>query len=377
MTIQFDPTALRGPTETPRDSLLSGRVSALVLMGTGCAVILALLGWALLAPHTPQLEVVWAARLGAGVTADPVLCGETLLVGCDDGSLAALDARTGVLNYVTHPALLGIAGGLIAHDGVVYFGAMDNGVYAVDPASGETLHRTFTNGAVTASPLVLDDRLYVCSDDRSLWRFSLPDLHLIPSPVHLGGSIASDPIVVRNDVVAASSTGGVRFYDTETGLLRNADVPGPIYATPCEVRGTVWIGNDLGQLYSVNAETLKVTLVDTMPGPVRCGLAGGGGALHAGCNANLLRTYLEKPGLRKYDVPTGGAVRSKPLLFGDLLAFVADDGVVRVCRSNSGDLAGTHRMTACLMSPAPVAGPDGLVYAANGAGEVRALRLPG
>ncbi len=376
MTIQFDPTALRGPAETPRDSLLSGRVSALILIVAGCLAIVGLLGWAVFVPHTPALDVVWPAKLGSGVTAAPVVCGDSPLGGGDDGSLAALDARTGVLSYVTHPALLGIAGGLVVHDGVVYFGAMDNGVYAVDPNSGETLQRAFTNGAVASSPLVVDNKLYVCSDDRSLWRFSLPDLRLIPSPIHMGGAVASDPISVRDDVVVAASTGGVRFYNTKTGLVRTADVPGPIYASPCEVRGTVWIGNDLGEVYSVDAETLKLTLVDTMPGPVRSGLASGGGALYVGCNANVLRAYVEKLGLPRYDVQTTGAVRSRPLLAGDLLAMGCDDGGVRVCQSNRGNLMAVHRMTPCLTGPAPVAGPDGLIYIANGVGEVHALRMP-
>jgi len=53
-----------------------------------------------------------------------------------------------------------------------------------------------------------------------------------------------------------------------------------------------------------------------------------------------------------------------------------DDGGVRVCQSNRGNLMAVHRMTPCLTGPAPVAGPDGLIYIANGVGEVHALRMP-
>ncbi len=374
MTMQFDPSALREVPEEPRETIWSGRVSALILIVAGSLAVVLMLSWLLLVPHVPRLQVLWDARVPTGVEATPALVGSVLAVGCMDGSLIGLDAETGACLYWTRPALLGIAGGMTAAGNLVLFGADDNGVYAVDAATGEVTARAFTNGPVRTAPLVVGDRAFVGSDDGHLWEFRLPGLQRVGNPLYVGSAIAGNPLLVGKDIVVAPLRGGLYFIDQQTRKLRVGAVPGPIHSSPCAARNRVWVGNDLGEVYSVDAETLETSRADVVPFPVRSRLAAGAGALFVGTNGGFLRVYRETPPDRLLDLPAAGAVRAAPLLRDASVVYVADDGVVRVCDRGRRRVLAQRKLTPGRVTADPVLSETGVLYVAKADGQVCALR---
>ena len=59
-------------------------------------------------------------------------------------------------------------------DGVVYFGADDGNLFALNAATGSPLWVYGTGSAIEGSPAVADGRVYVGSDNGYEYAFALP-----------------------------------------------------------------------------------------------------------------------------------------------------------------------------------------------------------
>jgi hypothetical protein len=90
-------------------------------------------------------DVVWKFQTGGRVISSPVVSGGTVYVGSADGSLYAIDQRTGTQRWKfttqgpvhSSPAVAG---------GLVYVGSLDGNVYAVDAATGTERWKFTTKG---------------------------------------------------------------------------------------------------------------------------------------------------------------------------------------------------------------------------------------
>ncbi len=85
-------------------------------------------------------STLWSQPLSGSVNSQPVLLGSTLYVGCDDGTLYALDAATGTVQWQVDTRSP-ISTGLANEDGVLYFAtagddAAGPAFWAVDTNSG-------------------------------------------------------------------------------------------------------------------------------------------------------------------------------------------------------------------------------------------------
>ncbi len=171
----------------------------------------------------------WNVNLAATDTAD---------------GLFALDAATGDERwhfqtvgpvYHSSPVVAGDA---------VYVGAQDGNVYAVDLATGEERWRVETGAAVYASPAVVDEVLYVGSTDGFLyaldaatgeqrWRLEI-------------GIVRRSSAAVADEVVYVVGGDFLWAVDTATGAERwRVATGGDGEGSPVVVDGTVYIGGDI------------------------------------------------------------------------------------------------------------------------------------
>jgi outer membrane protein assembly factor BamB len=97
-------------------------------------------GGTILALNTADGSTAWFQKLSGSVNSQPVLLGSTLYAGCDDGTLYALDAATGTVQWQVDTQSP-ISTGLASEDGVLYFAtagddAFGPAFWAVDANSG-------------------------------------------------------------------------------------------------------------------------------------------------------------------------------------------------------------------------------------------------
>lgn len=377
MVVEFDPTALARPPRRYRRWFPSPRSFAIGLMATGVALLIGLGAYIAFHPRLRTMPARWSVRLRAGVEADPVLVNGLLLIGSMDGTLWALDATTGQRVYRRAPAALGIGGGIVEHEGLVYFGSDDHGVYAVEPATGDTVSVGYTNGPVRASPVIVGDRVVVGSDDGYLWVFRVGSLERIAEPFPAGSPIAGDLCVYQDRVVFCPLAGGVYVFDPATMKYEYVDVPGPICSCPIVTAGgTVWVGNDQGDIYAVDIETLAIEYVVQISQPVRGAFVEGEGNVYVGGNDGFLYVLrAHRPGLLNR-VPSGAPVRARPTCESGMVYWASDDGVIHAATASGIPVAQAHIGDARIGSR-PTLAPSGMLYVCDAKGLVRALGVAG
>ena len=157
--------------------------------------------------EVPKLTLKWSFAFPDAIRArsQPVTGGGALFVGSHDGTVYALDARSGCVRWTFKAAAevrTGIlldgwtAGDTGARPGL-YFGDLTGNVYALDAQSGELRWRDRPDDhhslTITASPVRFEDRLYV----------ALSSLEV---------TAAADP-----GYACCTFRGGVAAYDAATG----------------------------------------------------------------------------------------------------------------------------------------------------------------
>jgi polyvinyl alcohol dehydrogenase (cytochrome) len=127
------------------------------------------------ASNVDQLELAWAIEVGGPISATPIIAGGIVYVGAYDGQLYAIDLVSGepVWIYDTGAAVLepnlgidlGITGSAAFDAGMVYVGDASAVVHAVDAYTGEVIWTTAVDAqesaSIWSSPVIWDGRIFV------------------------------------------------------------------------------------------------------------------------------------------------------------------------------------------------------------------------
>jgi outer membrane protein assembly factor BamB len=251
---------------------------------------------------------------------------------------------------VTSPAVV---------DGVVYIGAMDGHMYAIDQQTGKEKWNFKSRMPIGSSPAIANGTLYFVSSAGSLaaldlatgkpkWtapmeyerKFEAKNLHGLPSPAQTipdaWDMFTSSPAVSNGKVYYGSGDGNVYAADAQTGvLLWKFGTKDVVHASPAVVNGVVYIGSWDSYLYAIDAETgLEKWSVKTGEDPVIHNQVGFqsspavvDGTVYVGCRDAHVYAFDAATGHKKWDYPT-----SKSWVIG---TPAVRDGVVYVGTSDS------------------------------------------
>ena len=148
-------------------------------------------------------EEIWRFETGGEVHAPPLIEGEYLYGGSDDGFLYALTPREGRLRWkFSTSGKIGVAP--LVFERTLFVGSYDNYIYALHPDSGKQKWKKITGGDVNCRPIGWEKRVFVASLDNFLYclqvkngylsyRFSLP-YRLYHSPVISGDLLFIAPL---------------------------------------------------------------------------------------------------------------------------------------------------------------------------------------
>ena len=118
---------------------------------------------------------LWRFPAGGAVTAAPVAVGGRVYVGAFDGNFYALDAQTGIEVWRFDDAGGWFWASAVATGDAIYAPNMDGHLYALDLRTGSLLWKLETDGSIVSSPVIVDDKIAVASDDGRLRIVRLAD----------------------------------------------------------------------------------------------------------------------------------------------------------------------------------------------------------
>ena len=209
----------------------------------------------------------------------------TVVVGSSDGNLYAYDARTGMLRsgYPFESPEDMIWSTPVIDRGVIYFGSHDNNIYAVDLASGTEKWRRETGGAVIASPLVFKNRIIVGSFDRKLYVLSEENGVPLwgdesPFPGMQTFSKANNwfwagAVADNSTVFAANMDGNIYAIDIEGNLRWKQQLDAPIASTPVVMPTGLVVATKKGEVKRLDLSNGTVNGLPRLTSEVRAPLS--------------------------------------------------------------------------------------------------------
>jgi serine/threonine protein kinase len=196
-----------------------------------------------------------------------------------------------------------IRGTPVVESGMLYVGAYDNNLYALDAAKGQFAWKFATKGGVVSRPFMAEGNLFFGSEDSKLY------------------------------VVQARS--GKLAWDFETN--------GPIRCSPKVAEGHVFFGSDDGDLYAVNISTYQKSWSIRTEGAVRSSPFLTKDMIYFGCEANEF-VCSDYRGMVKWRYLTKRPVTSSPLVSDGIVYFASQDANFYALDAKSGWVIWRFRM---------------------------------
>ena len=238
---------------------------------------------------------LWDATIGDGsaIVGGAAVGGGLVFVGSSDGTLYAYGAEDGVFQWRFETGNSIWATPAVAN-GRVFFGSMDQKVYALD-FDGQLIWEFATGGAVTAQPLVKDGRVYI-------------------------GSFSSDFFALD------AETGNViwKFPDANNWYWSRAVTNGDV----------LFVGTTDGNLYALDSNSGRSLWVASTTGSIVGSPTLVGDRVAVASTDGRVRLVRQQDGQDETQCNIGSAIRAPLSAQGDFLYFRADDRSIRALEIN-------------------------------------------
>lgn len=199
----------------------------------------------------------WVLELGKSIKSTPIVVNKILYVGNSDG-LYAINISNGSIKW-TYSVDIGIISSPTVSGSIVYVGSYDNYLYAINANTGTKIWSFKTNrGGIITSPSKVNNVVYFgaanylyavdASTGTKKWDF------------YINGDVVSSPTVV-NDIVyvgsgfngsklsAVDTKTGTKVWESSTGSRSNG------LSSPIVVNNIVYVGGSDKNLYIFDAKT--------------------------------------------------------------------------------------------------------------------------
>lgn len=219
--------------------------------------------------------IVLSIAAASGVHSQPVFRGDNT----HSGVFASQGPRQFHRVKWTFPTGDGVVSSPTYSDGIIYFGADDGSIYAVDAATGRQVWKHTTGGPAPSSPAIAGGMLYAASYDGRFyalnartgvtrWKFSTggerrfearglhglrPATQTIADPFDI---YLSSPTVADGVVYFGSGDGNIYALDAASGALRWKYQTGDVvHASPAVSESVVYVGSWDSYFYAIDART--------------------------------------------------------------------------------------------------------------------------
>ncbi|UCE75210.1 MAG: PQQ-binding-like beta-propeller repeat protein [Methanomassiliicoccales archaeon] len=207
-------------------------------------------------------SLFWSFDTGAPIESSPVVVGNWVYFGCENGKVYCVDAETGdeEWNFTTKNEVDSTP---TVVDGVVYVGSADTNLYAIEADSGHELWNYSPPSPlaqITPSPAVANNMIFFGASDYNIYAVNATS-HEMEWVFPVKDDVWSSPAVNWPYVYIGSLDGnlyclwaenGTENWNFSTNLSKS---PRGIYCSPMISNGRLYIGSEDYNLYCLDAET--------------------------------------------------------------------------------------------------------------------------
>jgi outer membrane protein assembly factor BamB len=277
-----------------------------------------------LAPVQRPIEA-WTATLPAESFGTPLVSGDVMIAGGSDGTLYALDPRTGATRW-TVTGFEAMENGTVIAGDVVLAAGMSKQVRALALVDGAERWSFAAGAFVFAPPAVIEGVAYVATYEK-IFALALADGHVLWQAPTLGQmAFVSAPACTGDLVVVAAGTRLVAF-DRATGAERwRIDAPVQFWNVAVD-RDLAYVGNADGtfRAYALESglERWRFRSTWAASDDIWSAPALGASTVYAGSRDGNLYALDPRTGEKRWAFPTGGDAVGDPVIANGAL-YVSD-----------------------------------------------------
>jgi outer membrane protein assembly factor BamB len=324
--------------------------------------------------RTPVIgpAIQWQYQVDGEVIAPPSTAYGKLFLGTSDGRLVALDEEN-----PTDPLWEVKLGQTISAsplvDSQTVFMPSENVLYAVTISNRSTRWSFEAVGNLRGSPIILDNVIYIGSEDKHVYALDKYSGDLVWS-LKLDDVIAASPSVSGLILVVGTESGMVYGINRNQGTEDwRTDLGHGVTTAACIKGGVAMVGTDEGRLHALDMDngaekwTYPPKGADELD-PILTTPVSSSGLVYFG--ADGLYCLEVGTGAEVWTFETGDTVRGSPAIVESFLVFGSYDGVVRCIDKNTANVVWRYRTTTSFRSgvtidydKAFIGGRDGILYA--------------
>jgi outer membrane protein assembly factor BamB len=329
-------------------------------------------------------RLLWRTFVGGACRGAPAVSGDLVYVGATDMKLYALDKATGETKW-TFPAGGEIACQPLVVGDTVYFGADDGKLYSVG-TDGKQKWTFAAKEAVYTSPVYANGRVLFGSNDSDFYAVYFQDgaqQWVCTEPAY---TIESKPYVDGNTVYFGAWDKHLYAVDIDTGQLKwklithaSATMPAPQYYSPADCgpvasEGKVFVADRNSELNVVDAAA--GTLVRSTEDCVALGISEDRKSIYTRSPTRGKLIKLDLEGNEVWASPAAlDSVPAAPVEKDGVVYVVSRLGLVQAFNASDGALLWKYQATPLLYVLSEVEVRDGVVYISGMDGSVTAIKV--
>lgn len=322
-------------------------------------------------PSSAGDRLLWAFDCEEEVRASPLVYNGVVYIGAYDNNLYAIDAGSGkfVWKFATQR---GVCSTACAWERFIAFGSEDGSVYALNAQSGQPHWTARFGGPIRSSPRVLLDALFVGSDDQSIYALDLRKGEQLWS-YRTWGAVRSSASSVGGSVLIGSDDGHVYAIESRRGELQWKQRTGQaVVSSPAPAEGMVFVGSWDSHVYALDQRSGWPAWKFRTGGRVTSTPFVYSNRLYVGSADGSLYCLEIRNGKQVWKFETGSFVTSSPQIAGGKVYFGAGNGRVYCLDAESGREAWSFQTGKPVPGTPAIA--EGVVYIGSMDQRVYALR---
>ncbi len=276
-----------------------------------------------------KLEALWTFKAKDSIENAPAVARGVVYVGAMDEHLYALDLATGAEKWKYRAGKdSGFKASPAVKGDTVYVGDTDGFFHAVDVEKGKKRWSFETGAEITSGANFTGNRVLFGSGDETLyclttegkkaWTFKVP-----------GGPVMATPAVVDGRTFVAGCDSALHVIDLDNGKeLASVELAGQVGATAAVIKDRVYVGTMVHHVQAVDWKDAKVdwTFEPQKGGqPFAASIAATDKLVIAASRDKRVYALDRATGEKKWDFVTRGRVESSPVVVGQRVYIGSGD----------------------------------------------------
>jgi outer membrane protein assembly factor BamB/tRNA A-37 threonylcarbamoyl transferase component Bud32 len=305
-----------------------------------------------------DLQAIWRFACEDEVRSTPAVSEGIVYVGAYDNNLYAIDAKTGQFVW-KYPTDGGIASSPCVFEDRVLFGSEDKSLYAVDRVKGRIIWTCPTQDRIRSSPRVEFGHVFFGADDGNLYAVNIQNGR-VAWKCQTGGAIRCRPIMDKENIYFGSLDSTVYAVNMKGSIRWRFVCRRGVTSSPALAEGLIFIGSEDNHIYGLDCRSGWSVWRFRTGKPIISSPAVADGVVYVGSADHTVYALQAQSGRVVWKFTAEDQVTSSPAVWEGAVYVGCVDGCVYSLDARSGALRWKFKTGGPVTSSPTIAG--GVIY---------------